>query len=342
MGMARKELMPNAENCSEEELSIACKASPTKDGHDRLMAMRALILGLPHDKVAMLHQIDRRTLNNWIRRFNKEGIDGLVDRQRSGRPRIIPPDQAEQYRDVIKEPQRVGVTHWTGKKFHGYLREELGHEVGYRTVIRWLHENHFRLKVPQPWPDRQDEGLRQAFLEKLRGWLSDEGIDLWYLDEMGVEGDPRPRRRWIEKGTTGRVTHNGDHVRMNVTGMICPRTGQFYALEFSHTDTEVFQAFLTHANADLKLERPRNLLICDNASWHKRKSLAWGHFEAVHLPPYSPDFNPIERLWLLIKAEWFCDFVAKDRDSLIARLDQALLWAMNRQEANQITCAIRK
>jgi transposase len=129
---------------------------------------------------------------------------------------------------------------------------------------------------------------------------------------------------------------------MTVTGMVCPRTGQFYALEFSHTDTEVFQAFLTHANADLRLERPRNLLICDNASWHKRKSLAWGHFEAVHLPPYSPDFNPIERLWLLIKAEWFCDFVAKDRDSLIARLDQALLWAMNRPEANQTTCAIRK
>ena len=60
------------------------------------------------------------------------------------------------------------------------------------------------------------------------------------------------------------------------------------------------------------------------------------------LPPYSPDLNPIERLWLLIKAEWFTDFIAKTRDQLCERLDQALCWAMDRDTANQATCAIKK
>ena len=45
----------------------------------------------------------------------------------------------------------------------------------------------------------------------------------------------------------------------------------------------------------------------DNASWHKSKSLRFGAFEPTYLPPYSPDFNPIERLWLILKAEWFTD-----------------------------------
>jgi transposase len=128
---------------------------------------------------------------------------------------------------------------------------------------------------------------------------------------------------------------------MNVTGMICPRQGEFYALEFTHTDSKVFQVFLDHANQDIKLERRRNLLICDNATWHKKKKLDWGSFEPVFLPPYSPDFNPIERLWLVIKAEWFTDFIAKDRSKLIERLDKALLWAMDRKTANQQTCSIR-
>ena len=128
---------------------------------------------------------------------------------------------------------------------------------------------------------------------------------------------------------------------MNVTGMICPRQGEFYALEFTHTDSEVFQVFFNYANKDIKLERRRNLLICDNATWHKRKKLDWGNFEPVFLPAYSPDFNPIERLWLVIKAEWFTDFIAKDRSQLIERLDKALLWAMNRKTANQQTCSIR-
>ena len=99
---------------------------------------------------------------------------------------------------------------------------------------------------------------------------------------------------------------------MNVTGAICPRTGQAYLLEFSHSDTQTFQAFLNEVNKDIYLKRPRQILILDNASWHKSKSLDWGRFEPFYLPPYSPDLNPIERLWLLMKVHWFFDFVAKD------------------------------
>ena len=80
----------------------------------------------------------------------------------------------------------------------------------------------------------------------------------------------------------------------------------------------------------------------DNASWHKCKSLRWGAFEPVYLPPYSPDLNPIERLWLLIKAEWFTAFIAKTRDELWDHLDQALCWAMDRSDDNQKTCSIKK
>lgn len=334
--------MPNAENCSLAELETAGRATPTNRIFVRLTAIRALLLGIDRERVAELSLVTLRTLSNWVKKFNEQGIDGLVDRPRPGRPRHISAAQGAEYSQLIEKPELAGETHWTAKKFCGYLRHQLRREVGYRTVLRWLHDNDFRLKVPQPWPDRQDEQARQAFIERLRGWLGDDHIELWYLDECGVEGDPRPRRRWAKKGQKTRVTRNGEHIRMNVTGLICPRTGQFYALEFTHTDTAVFQAFLQHANADVKRERKRNLIICDNASWHKSRRLDWGEFEPAFLPPYSPDLNPIERLWLIIKAEWFTDFVAKDWERLIERLDQALVWAMERQTQNQRTCAIRK
>jgi hypothetical protein len=53
---------------------------------------------------------------------------------------------------------------------------------------------------------------------------------------------------------------------MNVTGEVLPRTGAFYALKFRHSDTEVFKIFLDQANQDITFERPRNVLILDNAS----------------------------------------------------------------------------
>jgi transposase len=331
--------MPEGENCSEEQL--AANASPTRQGFVRLTAMRALILGIPHEQASKLAGVELKTLYDWVHRFNAAGIDGLIDKHRSGRPRKIPVHIAPELKAVVRQPADVGVTHWTGVKFHGYLREALDLEVGYRTVIRWLHEQDFRLKVPQPWPDRQDEAAQNAFVEQVKTWLADADIDLWYLDECGVEGDPRPRRRWAQKGEKVRVTKNGDHLRMNVTGMVCPRTGAFYALEFSHTDTEVFNCFLMHANADVRRERKRNLLIMDNASWHKAKSLTWGAFEPIYLPAYSPNLNPIERLWLILKAEWFCDFVAKDKQALMERLDQALNWVTDRADDNQRTCALK-
>ena len=337
-----RRLALNLENCSLAELEVAAKAAPSQRSHNRLMAIRALTLNIPAEQVAALYSISLRSLNNWIRRFNQQGLDGLIEGERTGRPAKITPEQSAHYRQLIEQPELADQLHWTAVKFHGYLRQELQHEIGYRTVVRWLHDNNFRLKVPQPWPDRQDETQRQLFLERLKAYLLDDDIDIWYLDEMGIEGDPRPRRRWAQKGAKIRVPYYGEHLRMNVTGLISPRTGQFYALEFTHTDSEVFQVFLDHANQDVKRERPRNIIICDNAAWHKKKSLKWGAFEPVFLPPYSPDLNPIERLWLLIKAEWFADFFAKNRQQLLERIDRALLWVMNRNGDNQKTCSLER
>lgn len=340
--MAKPLVMPNAENCSMSELEVASGAAATLRSHRRLIAMRALILGISHEQVSVLFQVSRRTLSNWISRFNARGIDGLIERARPGRPRSIKDERKDELKELVENPELAGQTHWTAKKFHGYLREALDREVGYSTVVRWLHENNFTLKVPRSWPERQDQEKREAFLEQLRGYLEDPDIDIWYLDETGIEGDPRPRRRWVQKGEAIRQPYMGAHLRMNVTGMILPRLGDFYALEFTHSDTEVFQAFLDNANKDLNLERKRNLIICDNATWHKAKKIDWGRFEPVFLPPYSPDLNPIERLWLLIKAEWFSDFIAKDYERLIERIDNALLWAIDRKQQNTITCSITK
>ena len=115
------------------------------------------------------------------------------------------------------------------------------------------------------------------------------------------------------KGSKPRVVLNGDHPRLSILGCVCPRTGEFFAIEASHCDTDVFQAFLDEAAKSITPTQKRNILVLDNASWHKRKSLDWHFFEPVYLPPYSPDLNPIERIWLIMKADHFsnlhCDLM---------------------------------
>ena len=173
-----KRLAPNLENCSLTELEVAAHAAPSRRSHNRLIAIRALALNIAPEQVAALYSVTRRSLNNWIRWFNQRGIDGLIEGTRTGRPPKISPEQSAHYRQLIEQPDLAEQLHWTAKKFHGYLRQEFQHEIGYRTVVRWLHDNNFCLKVPQPWPARQNEEQRQIFLEQLKGYLLDKTIDI--------------------------------------------------------------------------------------------------------------------------------------------------------------------
>ena len=63
---------------------------------------------------------------------------------------------------VLEDPRQAGELHWRGVKLHGYLKEQLGLEVGYSTTVRYLHELGDNLRVPRPWPERQNEE-RQCF-----------------------------------------------------------------------------------------------------------------------------------------------------------------------------------
>ena len=127
---------------------------------------------------------------------------------------------------------------------------------------------------------------------------------------------------------------------MNVIGMVCPRTGQFFAIEASHSDAVTFQAFLDEAAKTVSFSRPVNILVLDNASWHRNKSLNWQGWQPLNLPAYSPDFNPIERVWLVMKARWFNNYVCRSVEHLLERLDHAILDVIRHPEQTQKTAAI--
>jgi len=323
---------------------VAMEAAPTKRGYIRLNALRLLLSGTPRVTVCQIFCRSDRMVRLWIELFNRGGIDALLPRKSKGRPRKV---KLERVRDlllpVLADPAQAGVVHWTGVKLHGYLKEQLCIDLGYRTAVRWLHELDFHLRFPRPWPERQDEQKRETFLKQLRAWKEDPAIKLWFCDECGVEGDPRPRRRWVQPGQPRTVPYLGDHIRQNVVGAVSPQTGELFSLIVDGVDTDVFQFFLDQlAETGPKIEGVRQILVMDNASWHKAARLKWHHFEPVYLPGYSPDFNPIERLWLRLKADWFWDFIARTDGELTARLCTALRSFMDQPDKTASICSIRK
>lgn len=327
--MAVRRIAPNFENGSVEALQAAEKNAGSNRAGRRLQALRLLFQGRTYEDVRAISDVASRTLSRWIKRFNDYGIDGLThDRERPGRPTKIPPDKHEAFKELLRNPHQIGRDYWSARVLHGYLAREWQIQMGYSTVCASMHAAGFDLKSTQPWPGmRQDPLQRAAYLEALKTLMHNDAVELWYGDETGIEGDPKPRRRWAEKGVKTTVPYTGDHIRENVIGAVCPATGELFCHVVPWVDSEWFGLFIKGL-ADITRERHRAgkriVLILDNASWHKVKSLPLEHIEVVYLPAYSPDFNPIEHLWLVLKTWWFNNHHCNTHEALAQRLDLAL------------------
>jgi transposase len=113
---------------------------------------------------------------------------------------------------------------------------------------------------------------------------------------------------WGPKGEKIEVENYGRHGRVNLIGAFELGTGAFYGvLTQFRVNAMRFRRFLCHLKHEMQTDKI--MLICDNASFHKAKWLTeWGATQYTwlrleFLPAYSPDFNPIERLWRWIKSE---------------------------------------
>ncbi len=248
--MARRYLTPNPENASLADL-YATQRAGNRETNRRCTVIILLLTGSSREQAKRAFDLSDSAVRKIIRAFNSYGIDGLVAKKRPGRTPLISGEQREEILEEFEEPGRAQRTFWTATAFHGHIAKKYQVECSYETVRRLLHEKGYVLKVPQPWPDRQDEVLREEFIDRLKSLAEDPEVELWYGDETGVEGEPKPRRGWAIKGSRPKVVHNGDHVRLNILGAVCPRTGEFFAIEASHCDTDVFQVFLHEAAQSL-------------------------------------------------------------------------------------------
>jgi hypothetical protein len=174
---------------------------------------------------------------------------------------------------------------------------------------------------PRPWPVKQDEEARDRFRSELAR-LKEEGVEIWFSDECGVQGDPKPRRVIAKKGSHPTLSFTETHIKENVVGAVRISNGKFVSLVMPFMDTMIFQTFLDEMQKWIGDKRV--IMIVDNATWHKAGRLNWGRIEPMYLPPYSPDLNPIERIWLSLKNNFFTNFVALDWTELQTHLVEAL------------------
>jgi putative transposase len=139
-------------------------------------------------------------------------------------------------------------------------------------------------------------------------------VKVFAQDESRLGLLPIGRRRITAGGVPpiATITHTFDYFYLY--GAVEPTTGASFFLALPGLNTALFQLWLDHfAQA---FPDSFTLLVLDHGAFHKAKALQWpANVAPVFLPPYSPELNPIERLWRDLKDQW-ADGVAKTLDDL--------------------------
>ena len=115
----------------------------------------------------------------------------------------------------------------------------------------------------------RDEADYQSAVTAYRFWYPTVSIEGVMQGNRSAGAKDAEAFTYVVAGPRQMALTKGPYTRMSTTGTVCPRSGEFYALMFSHSDTQIFQIFWEHANEDISFERKRNLLIMDNASWRE-------------------------------------------------------------------------
>lgn len=143
--------------------------------------------------------------------------------------------------------------------------------------------------------------MRSAWAEKIKG-VSPES--LVFIDETGAKTNMTRRYGRARKGI--RAVDSTPHGRWSTTtliGALCLNGARAPMVIEGATDTDVFVAYVEHVLRPVL--KPGMVVVMDNLGPHKSPSVKEMINEAGaeiwYLPPYSPDLNPIEKMWSKIK-----------------------------------------
>lgn len=295
------------------------KKEPSGWRRERLTAVKLGLEGeLNLEEIAQSVGRSRSVIQQWFDAYRKGGVEKLLSKSSGRGPKPSVPDH------VLEEmTQKLEEGAWrTGKQAHQWLREEHNIEIHPNNIYPLLGKLGGRLKVPRPCHRKKDPDAAEAFKEELTERLEaleiqeDKPVRVWVQDEMRYGLQPVTRRVWSMKGVRvvkevwPRYEWGYVYGALEVGGE--GATEVAYLPTVSKVATEAFLEQMSKADPDSV-----HVLIWDGAGFHHQDGEAGlpENVRLLRLPPYSPELNPIEKLWDVVK-DGICNRVFQTLDDL--------------------------
>lgn len=132
----------------------------------RLHGVLLVAEGLTCPAVAQLLGDAPRTVEYWVHRFDAHGFAGLLDGEKSGRPRRLTSQQLASVQTALRQlPSAAGLSGglWDGKTLSAFLDKRFGVKLKVRQCQRLFRQLGFRLRKPRPLIAHADAQAQAAY-----------------------------------------------------------------------------------------------------------------------------------------------------------------------------------
>ena len=151
---------------SAAEVRVEARRSKDSDQARRLLAIALVLEGSSRTEAARVTGMDRQTLRDWVIRYNAEGVEGLRDRARPGRPGQLTAAQLGELERLVEAGPDIevhGVVRWRCVDLQAEIKQRFDVEVSERHVGRLLERLAFTRLSVRPRHPEADEAAQAAF-----------------------------------------------------------------------------------------------------------------------------------------------------------------------------------
>lgn len=305
----------------------------------RVRAVEAVCDGMPIVKVAQAYQVDRTTVHRWVARYDAaEGESGLQRKPVPGRPRkLVGWSKQDWWRIVLKPASDFGyeTDFWTVRRLHQVIRDQCDATVSTYTIWRRLREARLTYQKPEREYFQLDEQKREEWvrtvLPEIRKTVGKYRAILYFEDEANVSLTPFLGKTWAPCGQTPKARVTGTRGGVAAMSAITQRGHLLFTLHEKRIASDEVIHFLDQMLQHHK--RRHVVVVMDQAPPHvSKKTRAFvdsqPRLHVFHLPPYSPDWNPDEKVWNHLKHQELKSHQAKTKQEL-HNLAQSKLTSMS-------------
>lgn len=253
-----------------------------------------------------------KTVTQWLLDWQKRRMASLFTghKHNTNAAKLLPEDKLFLKEVLASPPSDYGLPKefWDVPQLKDYVRAEFGIvydcDQSYHLLLKF---SNLSFKYADTFDRKRDEAFiaqrMRAIKAEIKPLFYDDRWEVFAVDEVRMDQEAIIRKAWLKRGERTVVQVNRQKESQSYIGFLNQKTFQCEAFAMPWQNSgEVLKAceqFLAN-HPDKQIA-----LIWDNAPFHKSKAIRealkkGGILERVHLiamPPYAPDYNPIEHVW---------------------------------------------